>query len=404
LAEGALGDGTVLILGGTGTLGQLLAEHLARGGTRRLVLVSRRGAEAPGALELRDRLAELGAEVVLEACDAADADALAEVLFRIDARHPLTGVVHAAGIIQDALVTDLDDERLEAVLRAKIAPAVNLDRFTADLPVTTVYFSSVAGILGGAGQANYAAANTMLDALAAHLNQRESHTISIAWSWWRPVSELSAGADQSRLARLGGRALAEADGLALFDQALAIDQPLVIGAAIDWWALRDAVGLSPLWSALVTPTETPENLAALNPEQVLDLVLRNTAALAPNQVPDAETAFAELGLGSLGVIELRNRLAQATGLRLPATLAYDYPSPQALADHLVKLLAPVQPITEVNQVLAALRSYATGVDGEQARALRAELTELLRGLPGEPHSAPINSLADLLDEIDGSLR
>lgn len=189
--------GTVLMTGATGMAGRVIARHLvAAGGVRRLVLVSRRGMSAPGAAELAAELAGLGAVVAVEACDAADREAVAAVLARIPAEHPLTAVVHAAGALDDAVLDTLTPGQIDAVLRPKVDGALVLHELTADLDLAEfVLFSSAAGLTGSAGQAHYAAANTFLDALAQHRRSRGLPATSIAWGLWAEQSEMTARAD-----------------------------------------------------------------------------------------------------------------------------------------------------------------------------------------------------------------
>ncbi|WP_181798707.1 beta-ketoacyl reductase, partial [Streptomyces sp. WELS2] len=237
------GDGTVLITGATGALGTVLAEHLVREhGVRHLLLVSRRGPDAPGAEELRSRLTGLGATVTLTACDTTDRDRLARLLDGIPADHPLTAVVHTAGTLDDGLLTDLTPDRLHSVLRPKTDAAWHLHDLTRDHPLTAfVLYSSVAGLLGTAGQANYAAGNTFLDALAAHRGAQGLPAVSLAWGLWAESSELSghlSEADVRRLARSGLRPLATDDALDLFDAALGSGESVLAVTRLDTAALR----------------------------------------------------------------------------------------------------------------------------------------------------------------------
>ncbi|ORA75496.1 polyketide synthase, partial [Mycobacterium malmoense] len=187
--------GTVLVTGGTGMAGSVLARHVvARHGVRHVVLVSRRGPDAPGAAELVAELGGAGAQVQVVACDAADRAALAKVIADIPVQRPLTGVIHAAGVLDDAVVTSLSAERVDAVLRAKVDAAWNLHELTRDVDVSAfVLFSSIAGLAGASGQANYAAANSFLDGLAAHRRVHGLPAISLGWGLWDQASAMTGG-------------------------------------------------------------------------------------------------------------------------------------------------------------------------------------------------------------------
>ncbi|MER6349025.1 SDR family NAD(P)-dependent oxidoreductase [Streptomyces sp. NPDC001595] len=361
-----LADGAVLITGGTGGLGALFARHLVtEHGVRELVLVSRRGPQAPGAAELSDELRALGAEVAVEACDVADRAQLAELIDRVGPR--LTGVVHTAGVLDDATVESLTDEQLERVLRPKADAAWHLHDLTRDLDLAAfVVFSSVSGLLGTAGQANYAAANAFLDALAAHRRAHGLAALSLAWGLWDATHGMGGTlgeADLARWSRAGIRPLTPEQGLALFDAALAGDRALRVPAAFDLAALR-AAGTEPaaLLRALVRtrPRRTAAaasagggsdwstRTAALpedeRRETVLDLVRGTVAGVLGHSDPrrlDPQRAFKEIGFDSLAGVELRNRLNTATGLRLPATVVFDHPSPQSVAEYLLSRLTGV---------------------------------------------------------------
>ncbi|MEV8441639.1 SDR family NAD(P)-dependent oxidoreductase [Actinosynnema sp. NPDC051121] len=313
----SFGTGTVLVTGGTAGLGALVAEHLvAAHGVRDLVLVSRRG-HAP---ELEQRLREAGARVRVVACDVADRDAVAALL---DGITDLTAVVHAAGVLDDATVTSLTDEALDAVLRPKVDAAWHLHELTRDLDAF-VLFSSVSGIVGTPGQANYAAANAFLDALAAHRRAAGLPATSLAWGLWDAgMGATLAEADVERWARAGFRPIAPAQGLELFDTAVGADRALVVPAHL---AAR--------------PRKRVAARAELSPESLLELVRSAAAAALGHDDASAVTpdrAFREQGFDSLASVELRNRLATATGLRLPATAVFDHPTPVALAGFLVGL-------------------------------------------------------------------
>ncbi|MFF4324794.1 SDR family NAD(P)-dependent oxidoreductase, partial [Streptomyces sp. NPDC001568] len=360
--EWGAGDGTVLVTGASGSLGGLFARHLvSEHGVRNLLLVSRRGEAADGASELSAELAALGAEVSWAACDVADRAALAAVLDGIPAEHPLSAVVHTAGVLDDGIIGSLTAERLSAVLRPKVDAAWNLHELTSGLDLSAfVLFSSAAGVFGGAGQANYAAANTFLDALAAHRRAQDRPATSLAWGLWAEsggMGDTLDAEDVSRLGRGGVNALTAAEGLVLFDTACASGQPLLVPVKLDLAALRAAAGgglLPPLLSGLV---RTPSRRAARGgkaaggafarlvaslpqdqqPAAVLELVRGQVAAVlgfAGPEAVDPARSFNEVGFDSLTAVELRNRLGAATGVRLPATLVFDYPTPTVLAEYL----------------------------------------------------------------------
>ncbi|GAB2611000.1 hypothetical protein GCM10027168_49870 [Streptomyces capparidis] len=352
-------DGTVLITGGTGALGGLLARHLVTGrGVRHLVLTSRRGEDAPGAAELVAELAALGARVRVAAVDTADREALAGLLREIPADRPLTGVVHAAGVVDDGLIDALSPDRLAAVLRPKVDGAWHLHELTADLDLPLfALFSSVAGTLGAAGQAGYAAANAFLDALARHRAAHGRPAVSLAWGVWEHGSEMTGRLGEAglrRIRRSGLGALSDEEGLALFDAAVAGGPAVLVPARLDLAGLRDraAAGRAqPLLRGLLgTPARTGTAAPAADPEalrrrladlpraeglRLLDEGVRGTLATvlgyASGDAVDPEQPFAELGLDSLGAIELRNRLTASTGLRLPAALTFEQPTPGAVA-------------------------------------------------------------------------
>ncbi|MBB4909452.1 type I polyketide synthase [Actinophytocola algeriensis] len=347
-------SGTVLITGGTGGLGRLLARHLVVAhGVRKLVLASRRGT-AP---ELAEELTDLGATVTVAACDVADRDALTALLAGIP---DLTGVVHAAGVLDDGVLDTLTPDRIATVLRAKVDAAVNLHELTSDLSLFAL-FSSAAGVFGSAGQANYAAANAVLDALAQQRRAAGLPAVSLAWGMWDSgMRDQLDATDLARLSRAGFGTLSTEDGLGLFDAAIAADRALTVPVKLDLAGLRKSgTDVPPLLRGLV---RAPARRAAAaagggdglagrlarlgEPEQralLLDLVREHVAAVLGHSSPDAVTgaqAFKELGFDSLTAVELRNRLNTATGLRLPATLVFDYPSPLAVVDHLRAELAP----------------------------------------------------------------
>ncbi|MFF1352452.1 SDR family NAD(P)-dependent oxidoreductase, partial [Streptomyces sp. NPDC058322] len=343
-----------------GSLGGLVARHLVvERGVRHLLLVSRRGEQAPGTGELVAELTELGASVRVAACDVADRDVLAAVLEDVPAEHPLVGVVHTAGVLDDGVLSSLTPERVGAVLRPKVDAAWYLHELTRGLDLSLfVLFSSAAGVFGGAGQANYAAANAFLDALAEVRRGEGLVGQSLAWGLWAQASgmtgQLGEG-DLRRLARGGLVPLSSGQGLELFDVAVGVDASVVVPVRVDLAALRARPELTPLLlrglvrvpSRRVAESGADQSgsfartlLALPETEQrdlVLDLVRAEAAAVLGHASGDAvqpQRAFTELGFDSLTAIELRNRMSGASGLRLPATLVFDYPTPVAMADHI----------------------------------------------------------------------
>ncbi|WP_242902338.1 type I polyketide synthase [Actinomadura terrae] len=374
--------GTVLITGGTGTLGGLVARHLVKAhGIRELLLVSRRGPAAPGADELSAALREAGARVSVVAADAADRTALAGVLAQVPAEHPLTAVVHAAGVLDDALLDDLDPGRIDTVFRPKADAAWHLHELTRDRDLAAfVLFSSGAGVVGNAGQAGYAAANGYLDGLARLRRAEGLPAVSVAWGLWARASGMTGhlgDAGLARLARAGLAGLSTAEGLALFDAALGARDPVVVAARFDFAALRALAAdgdLPPALRGLVRPARVAappaveqhagsfaERLAALpapeRPGLALDLVRRGAASVLGHDSPDeigAAQAFRDLGFDSLAAVELRNRLARAAGVRLPATLVFDHPTPADLARRLLTELLPEPPGDEIASEIAEM--------------------------------------------------
>ncbi|GAA4184160.1 type I polyketide synthase [Streptosporangium oxazolinicum] len=351
------GAGTVLVTGATGFLGGLVARHLVTGhGVRNLLLVSRSATDTGLVAELTG----LGATVELRACDVADRDALAALLETIPAKRPLTGVVHVAGVLDDGTIASLTEERLDTVFRPKVDAALNLHELTRDLDLTAfVLFSSIAGVFGNAGQGNYAAANACLDAVAARRRADGLPALSLAWGLWGQesgMSETLVRADRSRISRNGVLPLSEEEGLALFDTAIGVDEATVIPVRLDTSALRDAGTLPPIFHGLwgpARPSADPgspagglaERVRAMTEDKSLetlrDLVVGQVAAVlgygSPGEI-DQDRAFQDLGFDSLTAVELRNRLGTATGLRLPATLVFDHPTPAALARFLGELI------------------------------------------------------------------
>ncbi|EFL26036.1 modular polyketide synthase [Streptomyces himastatinicus ATCC 53653] len=436
-AGSGFGDpqGTVLLSGASGALGGLFARHLvAERGVRQLLLLSRRGGDAPGAAELAAELGALGATVTWAACDTADRDALATVISAIPAEHPLTAVVHTAGVLDDGVISSLTGERIDAVLRPKVDAAWNLHELTRGLDLSAfVLFSSAAGAFGSSGQGNYAAANTFLDALAQHRAAHGLPASSLAWGLWETADGMAGSldnADVGRISRGGYEALPQDEGLALFDVAGTLAEAVSVPIRIDTGALRGqaAAGLlPPLLRGLVrTPVRRSadtgatgvagtaadsgagsltERLAGLSDterdRELLEVVRTHVAAVLGHATPDdvdAGRGFLDLGFDSLTAVDLRNRLGAAAGLRLPVTLIFDYPTPTALAGYLREELglddttAAHQPVhAELDKLEAILATIAP--DDAESPGITTRLRDLLSKW-NETHSATDSTAQD----------
>ncbi|HEY2062753.1 MAG TPA: type I polyketide synthase [Amycolatopsis sp.] len=418
-------EGTVLVTGGTGVLGQLIARHLVTAyGVRHLLITSRRGAAAPGAAELTASLAELGASVTIEACDLADREAAAALIAGVPAEHPLTAVIHTAGVVDDGVLLALTPERMDTVLRPKVDAAWHLHELTAELDLAAfVLYSSAGGTLGAAGQANYSAANVFLDALAHHRAALGKPAVSLAWGLWSEggMSGELAETDLIRMARSGVFGLSFADGLELFDATFGTAQPSLVpvrldmsglradahvpamlrglasGAARGGTARRRAEVVDDSWSRI---TALP---AAERGRALLDLVCGTAAVVLGHEKRDAvdpRKGFIELGFDSLTAIELRNRLDTVTGKRLPATLIFDHPSAAALAEFLGESLADASsPVdSQLSGLEAALREAV--LDEAGRTKVVARLTALITAYSAgdDLQEATADELFALLDE------
>ncbi|MEU8236606.1 SDR family NAD(P)-dependent oxidoreductase, partial [Actinoplanes sp. NPDC048967] len=365
--------GTVLI-SGAGSLGALTARHLvARHGVRNLLLLSRRGRAADGIAALEADLVAAGARLTVAACDLTDRRQVTAALAAIPAEHPLTAVVHTAGVLDDGMLAGLDDDRIDTVLRPKVDAAVLLGELTADADLAAfVLFSSAAGVLGNPGQGNYAAANAFLDAYARQRRTAGLPATSLAWGFWAHDSEMTAHLDSAARARTrrdGMLGLTAELGTALFDAGVAAPDAALVPVRLDLAALRDRSGKDPvpaLLRGLVRPRRRSvaapragtgslaRELAALPAADreafLVDLVREHSATVLGHASAGrigASQAFRDAGFDSLTAVELRNRLVAATGVRVPATVTFDHPSPLALARHLLDELlgsAPDAPV------------------------------------------------------------
>ena len=377
---------TVLLTGGTGGLGSLLAGHLVRAhGVRRLLLVSRRGPDAPGAAELQRELEQLGARVTIAACDVAEREQLRVLLDSIPPEHPLGAVIHAAGVLDDGVIEGLTPERLDRVLAPKLDAAWYLHELSRahDLDAF-ILFSSIASTIGVPGQANYAAANAFLDALAQHRHSQHLPATTLAWGPWATDSGMTGSLSQTdvaRWSRAGVGSLSRVQGLELFDTARSVGQALLFAVRLDGVALRLRArggGLPALLRGLVPAparrgrgeeVSLAQRLVGMAEEErdavVLEVVRSAVATvLAYDSAREVEMgrAFKELGFDSLTAVELRNRLSVTTGLRLPSTLVFDHPTPAAVAEVVMRDLSPHDGVEgdrdpeelEVQSVLASI--------------------------------------------------
>ncbi len=362
-------EGTILITGGTGAVGGHLARHLVREhGAKHLLLMSLRGPDAPGSASLVDELDGLGADVTVAACDVSDLDALSRVLAPTLGRRGLTAVIHTAGVVYDSTLTAMTDEMLSAVLRAKVDGAWNLHTLTQGRDVDAfVVFSSLVGILGNIGQVNYAAANAFLNGLASYRRKRGLPCTTLAWGTWPPgMGGMSGRLDKSALARFarltGSLAMRLNDALALFDRTLSdrefcSESAVIIPARLDKAAVLDNARRRTIFAQPDSAEHNsnrqssgvfPGALAGLPDVErqrvITDIVRTHVATVLGHTMPssiDIECEFKDLGFDSASSLELCNRLNTATGLRLPKSLIFDYPTPADLAAMLCSTTAAV---------------------------------------------------------------
>ncbi|MCX4760218.1 type I polyketide synthase [Streptomyces sp. NBC_01275] len=418
------GGGAVLVTGASGVLGGVVARHLVGvHGVRELVLVSRRGLGAEGVGELVRELTGMGARVEVVACDVADRDGLAGVL----SGRVLSGVVHAAGVLDDGVVESLDGGRLGAVLAPKVDAAWHLHELTRGMGLSAfVLFSSAAGVFGTAGQAGYAAGNVFLDALAQARRAEGLPGLSLAWGLWAGDESMAGGlgaVDRQRIARQGGEALSEVEGLALLDGALAVAEHdgLLVPTRLNFPALRalaDSGQLPVILSGLVRTrirraieaSGDPglrERLAVMGEAEAIrhlvQLVRSEVAVVLGHTTPDAvgaEKPFNDLGFDSLTAVELRNRLSSAAGMRLPATLVFDYPNPTQLAEQIWREIAPEGSMTELDPEEKAFQEAISCIP--MSRFREAGLLDLVLKLvdPARENRTDGEAEAESIDEMD----
>ncbi|MDQ1295488.1 MAG: hypothetical protein QG608_3373, partial [Actinomycetota bacterium] len=443
-------SGTVVVTGGTGGLGALVSRYLvAHKGVENLVLAGRRGPDAPGAVELCAELEELGASVALAACDVSDRAQVDELLGKISADRPVTAIVHAAGVLDDGVVSSLTAERLDGVLGPKAYAAWHLHEATLswDRPVSLVLFSSVAGVMGSPGQANYSAGNTFLDRLAEHRRSLGLPGVSVAWGLWEQPSGMAGRLGEADVARMSGSGIAplsSQEGLELFGTVLDSASPaFLMAAGLEVEAACGQGTVPPLLRVLHRPAPVrdrrrtaqsaavpderslSDRLIDLRPverrQTLLELVHTTVAIVLGHgsaQAVDPDRGFLELGFDSLAALDLRNRLNAATEQRLPATLIYDYPSVTAVADFLYEELAGDLGAAALDAELARLRSAVDCLEPDELRSTRIveRLQELARSLAvasGEEDqvagssqpsldAATADELFDILDSEFGS--
>ncbi|MFJ5262506.1 type I polyketide synthase [Streptomyces sp. NPDC088387] len=404
-------SGTVLVTGATGAVGAAVARWLAAEGAEHLLLTSRRGTEAPGAADLVRELTEAGAEVTLVSCDVADREAVAALLDSVPDERPLTAVLHLAGVLDDGVLDGLTPERFTGVLAPKADAARHLHELTADHDLSAfVLFSSLTATVGGAGQANYAAANSYLDALAEHRRAAGLPATSVAWGPWGGDGMAAHGNVRSAARAMGMSVLDPGRALTALHRALDGGDTTVTVADVNWTVFAPAFTSGRPSALLSALPETQrgaggqdgagavdgfaEKLAGLTGGErdraLQELVCGQAAAVLGYGGADAvepTTAFRDLGFDSLTSVDLRNRISNAAGVPLPATLIFDYATPAALAKHLGTELAGAD--DSVDSVVAELDRVAsrlgdlTAEDLEQGRIttrLQALLVDLNKTL------------------------
>ncbi|MFC5156848.1 SDR family NAD(P)-dependent oxidoreductase, partial [Streptomyces amakusaensis] len=361
-------EGTTLVTGGTGALGGHVARWLAENGAEHVLLTSRRGPDAPGAAELEKELTELGTQVTIAACDVSDRDAVAALIASVPAEQPLTAVIHAAAVVDDGVIETLTPEQVADVLRVKVDATLHLHELTRELDLSAfVLFSSFAATFGAPGQGNQAPGNSFLDAFAEHRRSAGLPATSIAWGPWGSADgDDSAAGDRMR--RHGILAMSPERAVSALQHALDRDETTLTVADMDWkrftlafTADRDRPLLLELPEARriiesaeresaddlaggVPLTQQLAGLPEVEQERLLLELVRTAVAAVLGHTDlaavEAGRAFKELGFDSLTSVELRNRLGAVSGLKLPASLVFDHPTPAAVAAYLRAGIVP----------------------------------------------------------------
>lgn len=403
LPENLNAHGSYLITGAFGGIGPHLARWMVEHGAKRLVLASRRGESAPGAKELAQELTDAGAEVILCKADLARPQDVMAVIGA--AGVPLRGVIHAAGIVADGMLQQQEWSNFERALLPKLDAPWLLHRLTQGMPLDFfVLFSSAASVMGSQGQANYAAGNAFLDALAHFRQSNGLAALSINWAGWENLGMTAAISerDRKRWEKLGLSSIAVPDGLNAFAASLKVKRPQIAVLPIDWPIFsQSTLGKQPIFRKLATPDgsekvtettilhqpkwllqwdETPIN----HRRTVLTQVIRGEAIRVLDLVPgtqiDARRALNELGLDSLTAVEMRNRLSQLLEEPLPSTLLFDFPTCEALADYLLKSvprLAKKKSPESTNTATEDAKQHPAPIDTDDIRKLSDEEAEAL---------------------------
>ncbi len=367
-------DRTYLVTGGLAGVGLEVAKWLAASGARSLALLGRTAHPIDGFTA--------DVTVTQHICDVTDEAALTKVLDHLKReRPPIAGVFHAAGVLDDALLAQQTPDRIASVLAPKLTGGLLLDRLTRDLPIEHfVLFSSSAALLGSAGQVNHSAANACLDALAERRRAEGLPAVSLCWGAWAEIG--AAARAGSGVARRGLQPMAPQDALAALDHAMTAESAVIGVLAVDWARFLDRfpAGMRPpLFSSVEPVAAKPalpigqptaaapaaqslalqlERAEPANRPGTLLLYIRETAARIlglQGELPAADAPLREVGLDSLMTVELRNALASACETRLPATLVFENPTCQALADHLGRtvftaLWAAAEPADELDSM------------------------------------------------------
>lgn len=403
------GDGVIVVTGGTTGIGAALARHLvfARG-ARDLVLTSRRGSSVPGVEGLLGELTAVGARVRVVACDVSDSASVEALLDGLADGPPLKAIVHAAGVLDDALLAETSADRLTRIFRPKVDAAWLLHKRTQAL---LVLYSSISGVVGTAGQAGYAAANTWMDALAAVRRAEGLPALSIAWGAWGEAGMFAqlADAERARLQRSGLVPFSTLEGLAAYDQAERAGEAVVVACAFDADALRNRPEGPPALMRLLVPTAAvtgpvvrevaPDFLLVARREIALGIGLAGPSALPPDE------PLVTFGLDSLLAVDIRGRLEQATGLNLPATLLFDFPTARTVAMALEERSRPAPQPEQTRPLppVIVVRPAPAGATLEQPRPAEPDWVELddFDNLGLDDTLDTLDSIDELDEEFDG---